>query len=153
MKRKGKTSTVRGVKRAGTGKSGRQSRQKSNVGSDAGRVITDRKTLQEAKEMVKWITDPERDGHWSLRRLARYTPWGAAGFGKWQHVAQGTGQVRLTRENFDALRRLYDLLQVGYESNMALLQLALETNEAHAQFSYRMNKLMLAVNEAIKAAR
>jgi len=128
----------------------RQNRQSRGVTPGAGRVITDRRTLKAAREMVAWITDKARPGAWSLRRLSRYTPWGAERFGNWQHIAKGSRQVRLTQENYDALRRLYDLLQDGYGANMELFQLALETNEAYALFGYRMNRLMLKVNEVMR---
>ena len=133
-------------------KNARQHRQMPAVVSANDKPITGIRLIQ-AREMVVWITSPDRVGHWSFRRLATYTPWRISGYGNWQHIAKGDHQVRLTLGNFEALKRIYDLLQSGYDANLELLESTLKVNETAAIFNHELNRHMRLVNEVLKGAR
>ncbi len=119
----------------------RQSRQRKTFIADDQKPIAapQRRNLQ---AMVLWLKDRRRGGY---RWLARHTPRGAPAFGWWQRVATGKRDVKPTRADFEAVRRLYDLMQEESDMDENRLALLLDIIEHRGAMDAALSKLIRLV--------
>lgn len=100
--------------------------RKRNAG---GSVECTRFQRREMESMLKWMVANRRGGY---RFIAKHTI-GPARFGWLQRVATGKRDVRPTKDDFDKVRRLYDLLQDEHDISTERLEKLLRLTEIFAE--------------------
>jgi len=134
-------STVKHVKHPKPAKTTRQPRQRANDATDRSQVIT---TLQriEMEQAILWLKDQRAGGY---RWVARHTPRGARSFGWFQRVAAGHRDVKPTRADLDAIRRLYDLMQEEHDLDDQVLTLLLDIIEHRGAMDASLSRLITLI--------
>jgi hypothetical protein len=119
-------------------KTARQIRQRSAGIPDKPKAITDLQR-QEMSQMILWLKGQRAGGY---RWIARHTPRGANSFGWHQRVAAGHRDVKPTRADLDAIRRLYDLMQEEHDLDEQVLTLLLDIIEHRGAMDYSLSRLI-----------
>ena len=122
-------------------KSLRQKRQNRSVASAQNSRLTGRYMLKHMTIMVKWLAEHRKGGYrWIQGHTSRK-------FGWWQHVGTGNYKtIKPTKNDYDMIKRIYDLLQDDVSTDNELLDTLLEI------FEYR-GKLDAALSRAVTIVR